>query len=100
MIGRSSALVAAAILLAGCNPSGPRGSVGSSRACLAENARFGDAWACIKARLASRIGGGDAARDGFIEEGDLLAAQVRAGKVSDAEARRRLEAGLSHEEGI
>ena len=96
MMARMLALACLAALLTGCLPSKPGGSVGSARACLAENARFADAWACIKARTAGRS---DPRRDGFIEEGDILAGQVRAGKVSDADARRKLEAGLAHGDG-
>ncbi len=84
----------AGLLVAGCNPMSPHGSAGSNRACLADNPRFADAWACVRARLAARQ---DAGRDGLLQEGDLLAAQVRAGKVPETEARRRLGAGLAHE---
>ena len=97
MVYRWLGLAAAATLLGACNMTVPGISAGSSRACLAENAAFADAWTCVKARLA---GHSDPKRQGLIEEGDVLASQVKAGKVSDAEARRRLLAGLAHEDGI
>lgn len=97
MLIRRLGLVLAAIVLSGCHMTGPGGSAGSSRTCLAENAAFANAWTCIKTRMA---GHSDAKRQGLIEEGDVLAAQVKAGKVSDAEARRRLQAGLAHEDGV
>ena len=97
MIYRRLALVIVMTGLCGCNMPRPAGSVGSGRACLAENAAFAGAWSCIKARLADRS---DPKRQSLIEEGDVLAAQVKSGKVSDAEARRRLEAGLAHEDGV
>ena len=93
------ALGAAGILLAGCLPTRTADLSGSRRSCLKDNAKFDAAWICIKGQLAAREAGGDANRDGLIEEGDLLAEQVRIGKVSDAEARRRLSAGLAHEVG-
>ena len=77
-------------------PTKPGASAGSEQACLAENAKFAEAWACVRARLVARQGEGSAHRDGLIEEGDLLADQVRAGKVSDSEARKRLTSGLAH----
>ncbi len=88
------AAAAIGLLAAGCNPMSPHGSAGSNQACLADNPRFADAWTCVRARLAARQ---DAGRDGLLQEGDLLAAQVRAGKVSETEARRRLGAGVAHE---
>ena len=97
MLYRRLGLVGAAMILGGCHMTGPGGSMGSSRACLAENAAFASAWSCVKARL---DGHSDLKRQGLIEEGDVLAAQVKAGKVSDAEARRRLQAGLAHEDGV
>ncbi len=94
------ALSAAAILLSGCLPHRSTDALGSNRNCMKDNAKFSEAWICIKARLAARqTSGTDPKRDGFVEEGDLLAEQVRAGKVSDAEARSRLSAGLSREIG-
>lgn len=86
----------ATVLLSGCLPSHSTGSLGANRDCMRENPRFSDAWSCIKGQLATSR---DAKHDSFIEEGDILAGQVRAGKVSERDARRRLSAGLSHEVG-
>ncbi len=93
--------VGVAGLLCGCMPS--TGGISSTfkRDCLADNPRFADAWRCVRARLmtqdTSSTGGH---RSGLIEEGDLMAEQVRAGKISDGDARARLKAGLSHEPGF
>ena len=84
--------------VAGCLPSHPGLTAASKRNCMADNAKFVDAWACIKAQVATRdTGAVDPKRDGFIEEGDILADQVRAGKVSESAARARLTAGMSRE---
>ncbi len=93
-------LAVTAALVSGCLPTHSPAGLSSRRNCLNDNAKFSDAWACIKAQLTARQqGDGDSKRDGLIEEGDLLAEQVRAGKVSDADARRRLSAGMAHEIG-
>ena len=105
-IGRSAirlrttlALGGVGLLFSGCLPTHSIGAMSSNRTCMDENAKFADAWTCVKAGLAGQTSGTDPKRDGFLEEGDLLAEQVRAGKVSDAEAKKRLAAGLSREIG-
>lgn len=95
-VGALGALVLIGLAVAGCNTTAPRTSAGSSRACLADNPRFADAWNCIRARTVAHSGG---IRDSFVQEGDILAEQVRSGKVSEADARKRLSAGLAHEPG-
>ncbi len=96
---RGTLIVAAsvALLAAGCMPTKPGASAGSDQACMAENARFADAWICIRSRIVARQKEGTGHPDGLIDEGDLLAEQVRSGKVSDAEARKRLSTGLAHD---
>lgn len=89
-------LTIAAVLLSGCLPSHSTGGLSTKRDCLRENSRFSEAWSCLKSQLATSQ---DAKHDSFIEEGDILAGQVRTGTVSEADARRRLSAGLSHEIG-
>lgn len=91
------ALAAAGALVSGCLPTRKMNASSSGPSCLKDNARFDAAWICIKGRLAAREAGADPKRDGLIEEGDLLAEQVRTGKLSEAEGRRRLSAGMAHE---
>ena len=86
-----------AVAVAGCLPTRPGLSGRSERTCLAENPRFADAWACARARLLAREDAAGTTRNGLVEEGDLLAEQVKAGKVSEAEARKRLGSGIAHE---
>lgn len=83
--------------LTACKSVTPSGTAGSGRACLAENPVFADAWSCLRARTVARGGG---VRDGFVQEGDLLAEQVKSGKVSEQDARKRLANGLAHDSGL
>lgn len=85
------------MLMTGCMSTKPSASAGSDQACMAENPRFADAWHCVRARILARQNAANGHPDGLVDEGDLLAEQVRSGKVSEGEARRRLSVGLAHD---
>ncbi len=90
----------AAMLLSGCLPVGQDHLAGAARTCMVENARFVDAWACIRARYASgRVVGANPRLAGFLAEGDTLASEVQAGRIYDVDARAKLSASLVREMG-
>ena len=67
-----------------------------TRACLAGNKQFIDAWGCVQSKdLLDQTGPDPERRKRFMRVGDDLASQAAAKKLSSAEAKRRLEAALS-----
>jgi len=71
-----------------------------TRGCLEKNKRFIDAWGCIQSRDALEEAGGDGSRrNQFLKLGDDLASKVVAKELSNAEAKKRLTAGLPAEAG-
>ena len=68
---------------------------GSVQACLAQNVHFLDAWGCVQARYAEgQIGEADPRVKDLLKLGDDLASRVAAKKLSDADAKGQLAAGL------
>ena len=68
---------------------------GSVQACLTQNPHFLDAWGCVQARYAEgQIGEADPRVKDLLKLGDDLASQVAVKKLSDANAKAKLAAGL------
>ena len=92
------ALTSLAAVLSGCaelTPHGEDAIAGSLRACMTENVRFSDAWGCIQGRYAiGQLNDADPRLKPFLKLGDDLARQVETKKLSDAQARTQLAAGL------
>jgi hypothetical protein len=85
-----SASAAAFLALAGCNTSGSLKTVEAS--CVGQYKTYNDAWNC--ARNQNNVSYDDY-RSRYIANGDVLAAQVSAGQVSDSSARASMSNGFA-----
>lgn len=100
MTGRLAILTLSASLLPGCamlqHDAPPDMLAIVTRACLAQNKLFIDAWGCVQNKdLLDAVGTDPRRRSQFMKLGDDLASQVAAKELSNAAAAKRLEAGLS-----
>ena len=99
-VKRLAILVAAGSILSGCATlqEAPHEDVLATvtRACLAQNKQFTDAWGCVQSKdLLDQTGPDPDRRKRFMKIGDDLASQAAAKKLTSAEAKRRLEVALS-----
>ncbi len=97
-------IVTASALLSGCAtlPTPPHDDALArvTQDCLEKNKQFIDAWGCVQSRdVLEEAGGSDARRNQFLKLGDDLASKVVARKLSSADAKKRLTAGLPAEPG-
>ena len=97
---RIASLALSAGILSGCtivqHDAPPDALAIATRACLAQNKQFVDAWGCVQNKdLLDQIDADPQRRKQFMKLGDDLASQVAAKKLSNAAAVQRLEAGLS-----
>jgi hypothetical protein len=83
------AIAAIVPLLGGCNTSGSLKDLETS--CAANSSSYNAAWSCVRNQNLSY----DEYRSRYIANGDVLAAQVNAGQVSDAAARASMSSGFN-----
>jgi hypothetical protein len=85
-VGRVALL--AAMSLAGCE-SGPTGPdlATVEQQCGAATRPFEDSWPCIRVGFAGRQDGYPLVRDQYLATGDVVAEKVRAGQMTQAEAK-------------
>lgn len=79
--------ILAAVVLAGCaqKPSGPTAAQ-ISQSCGVEGKPFAETWACVRTGIAPLAADADL-KAVYIATGDFVVEQVRAGKMTDAEAK-------------
>jgi hypothetical protein len=97
----AATVVTASALLSGCATLPPPHEDALARVtrdCLEQNEQFIDAWGCIQSHDALEEAGRDGSRrNQFLKLGDDLASRVVTKKLSSADAKKRLAAGLPAE---